>query len=34
MEAETVRIIDEALLSTLLGSDVEYYAQIDSHFIK
>ncbi len=31
---EFVRVIDEALLLSPLGSDIEYYARIDSHFIK
>ncbi|MEH6592432.1 MAG: hypothetical protein V7746_19355 [Halioglobus sp.] len=31
---EIVRAIDEKLLSTPLGSDIEYYARIDSHFIE
>jgi hypothetical protein len=30
---EFVRVIDEKLLSTPLGSDIEYYERIDNHFI-
>ena len=34
IDPEMVRVIDEALLSIPLGSDIEYFARIDSHFIE